>query len=122
MSWILKTEPEVYSIDDLARENRTDWTGVANPQALKNLASMKVGDRVLIYHTGGVREVVGEARVTRAGEPVQIEFVRKFKNPVGLAAIKAKAAFKDIALVRQGRLSVSAVNPGQFATLLKMAE
>lgn len=132
--WILKTEPDVYSIDDLARDKRTGWSGVRNFQAQKNLRAMKVGDRALIYHTGGMKEVVGEARVTRPAYPdpdpetpgdwiqVEVEFVRKLKTPVTLAAIKAKAAFKDLALVKQSRLSVSPVAAAQYTAIVEMAK
>lgn len=134
MAWILKTEPDVYSIDDLAKDKRTGWSGVRNFQAQKNLRSMKVGDRALIYHTGGMKEVVGEARVTRAAYPdpdpqgegdwvqVEVEFIRKLKAPVPLAAIKAKAAFKDLALVKQARLSVSPVADAQYTAIIEMGK
>ena len=63
MPYLLKTEPEAYSYADLERERETDWTGVANPQAVKNLAGMKKGDELVIYHTGKEKTAVGLARV-----------------------------------------------------------
>jgi predicted RNA-binding protein with PUA-like domain len=67
--WLLKTEPGAYSCDDLEREGRACWDGVANPVALRNLRAMKTGDRVLVYYTGGEKAVVGAAEVVRAAYP-----------------------------------------------------
>src|SRR5438874_2114761 len=69
MPWLLKTEPGTYGYDDLERDGRAVWDGVANPVALKNLKSMAAGDRVFVYHTGGEKQVVGSAEVTRAAYP-----------------------------------------------------
>src|SRR5712692_906508 len=68
-SWMVKQEPEAYSWDDLTRDGRTDWTGVRNFQARNNLRQMKVGDRVLFYHSGEQKAVVGIAQVAKAGYP-----------------------------------------------------
>ena len=67
--WLLKTEPTEYSYDDLEREKRGRWDGVRNPVALRNLRAMKRGDRVLVYHTGGEKAVVGTAEVAVGGLP-----------------------------------------------------
>jgi predicted RNA-binding protein with PUA-like domain len=126
--WLLKTEPSTYSWDDLAREKTAVWDGVSNPVALRNLAAMKPGDDALIYHTGGEKAVVGLARVTKAAYPdpkakdpkllvVEIAPVRKLARPVTLADIKSDPLFKESALVRQGRLSVVALNAEQFRRL-----
>lgn len=127
--WLLKTEPSTYSWEDLEREKTAIWDGVSNPVALRNLAAMKPGDDVLIYHTGGEKAVVGVARVTKAAYPdpkakdgrllvVDIAPVRKLARPVTLADIKSNALFKDSPLVRQGRLSVVSLHDEQFRTLV----
>jgi predicted RNA-binding protein with PUA-like domain len=115
MSYFLaKTDPDTYSIDDLEREKRTSWDGVTNPQAVKNIRSMRPGDRVFVYHSGGVSGIVGLATVR--SEPrddpknpksavVDLEFDRRLDPPVTLAEIKQSEQFGDWALVRQGRLS-----------------
>jgi predicted RNA-binding protein with PUA-like domain len=130
--WILKTEPSTYSFADLVREKRTRWDGVANPVALKNLRAMQPGDEVMIYHTGDERAAVGLAAVVSAPYPdpkdksgklvvVDLEAGPPLDRPVALAAIKADPTFKDLALVRQGRLSVVPVPPAQWKKLKTMA-
>jgi predicted RNA-binding protein with PUA-like domain len=126
--WLMKTEPDAYGYADLEREGRTTWDGVNNPAALKNLAAMQVGDRVVIYHTGGEKAAVGTAHVVRAayadpkaGDPrrlvVDLEAGARLKRPVTLAEIKADRTFADSPLVRQGRLSVVALTAAQWAVL-----
>ena len=130
--WILKTEPTTYAYTDLEREGTTRWDGVRNNLALKHIRAMCTGDGVLIYHSGKDKALVGEARV--AGEPyvdpgaddprmyaVDIAAVKGLPNPVPLAAIKADAAFADLGLVRQGRLSVVPASKTQFERLRGMA-
>lgn len=125
--WILKTEPSTYSLADLRRDRRTRWDGVSNPVALKNIRAMARGDEIMIYHTGSEKAVVGLARVASAPyqDPrnpglsvVDLEYAGELAEPVTLAAIKADPAFKDLALVRQGRLSVVPV-PGELWRKLK---
>jgi predicted RNA-binding protein with PUA-like domain len=123
--WLLKTEPGEYSYDDLEREGRARWDGVANPVALRNLRAMKEGERVLVYHTGGEKAVIGEAVVTKGAYPdpkyptgklvvVDLEPRGRLARPVPLAELKALAAFADSPLVRQGRLSVVPLTPEQW--------
>ena len=130
--WILKTEPSTYSFDDLARERSTVWDGVKNPVALRNIRAMKKGDAVLIYHTGKEKAIVGRAVVTSAPYPdpnakdpklvvVDVKAAGRVKTPVTLAEIKAEPAFADLALVRQGRLSVVSATAAQWKRLLAMA-
>ena len=120
MPYLLKTEPEAYSYADLERESETDWTGVSNPQAVKNLAGMKKGDELVIYHTGKEKSAVGLARVLSVALPqpgaplVRIAAVRPLGTPKALAAIKAQALFRDSPLVRQGRLSVAPLTHAQY--------
>lgn len=120
MPYLLKTEPEDYSFNDLARERQTDWTGVANPVAIKNLASMKKGDELVIYHTGKEKTAVGLAQVVSVdlSEPkqplVRIEAGHSLAQPKTLAEIKQQALFADSPLLRQGRLSVVPLNQAQY--------
>ena len=123
--WLLKTEPTEYSYDDLEREKRGRWDGVRNPVALRNLRAMKKGDRVLVYHTGGEKSVVGTAEVAVEAYPdpkakgeglvvVDVEPRGRLARPVTLAEIKAMAEFAESPLVRQGRLSVVPITPTQW--------
>jgi predicted RNA-binding protein with PUA-like domain len=122
--WILKTEPSEYAFADLQRDGRTRWDGISNPVALKHLRSMHRGDQAMVYHTGDEKRVVGLATV--ASEPdedavIELEGGRSVPTPVTLAAIKADPAFKDLALVRMGRLSVVPVPAELWKKLLGMA-
>jgi predicted RNA-binding protein with PUA-like domain len=131
MAWLVKTEPGTYSYDDLEREGRAVWDGVTNPQAVKNLGAMAVGDRVFVYHTGDEKQVVGEAEVVRAAYPdpkikgttrlmvVDLKPIRRLGKPVTLAALKEDAAFADSPLVRQGRLSVVPLTAAQVKVIEK---
>jgi len=130
-SWLLKTEPTTYSYDQLEKEGRTTWDGVRNNLALAHLRTMKAGDRVLIYHTGAEKAVIGLAKVAKAAYPdpkqddpklVVVDVIpeRRLERPVTLAEVKAEASLKDLALVRMGRLSVMPVYPAQWKRLLEM--
>lgn len=139
MTWfILKTEPSEYSYADLVRDKRTAWTGIKNPGARIHLRLARVGDRVLIYHTGDERAIVGLAKVVRAayadpaspgltddGQPkapvVDLAPVGVAKTPVTLAQIKSDARFKSLTLLRQARLSVSTLDDVSAALLCKLA-
>jgi predicted RNA-binding protein with PUA-like domain len=130
--WLFKEEPDHYSLEDLFRDKRTVWDGVENNLALKHLRSVKKGDRVLYYHTGKIKAVVGEMEVVKAPYPepardedrlvvVDVKPIRRFHRPVSLAAIKANPAFEDFALVRISRLSVMPVTQEQWAEIQNMA-
>lgn len=115
--FLAKTDPGTYTIDQFAAEKRTNWDGVRNAQALQALKAMKPGDRVFIYHSGGVSAVVGLAKVAGKPEPdpkdakswmVAMEFASMIEPPVTLAEIKASGMFAEWALVRQSRLSTMA--------------
>jgi len=112
--FLAKSEPAVYSVDDLARERKTIWDGVTNPQAVKAIRAMRPGDRVFIYHSGGVSSVVGIAHVLSAGRDdprnpksavVELAYGAHLDPPTPLSAIKQSGKFHDWALVRQSRLS-----------------
>ena len=116
--WILKTEPSTYSFANLVARGTDVWDGVSNPVAIRNLRGMKPGDEVMIYHTGDEKAIVGFASVVSEPRPdpknpkltvVDLKAGRAIGKPVTLASIKADPAFADLALVRQGRLSVVAV-------------
>ena len=129
--WIVKTEPSSYSFSQLEKEKRTVWDGVKNAVALKNIRAMKKGDAVMVYHTGGEKQIVGLAKVVsdpypdpKAGNEslvvVDLEAGKRLKRPVTLAEIKADPDFRDLALVRQGRLSVLPVEERLWKKLLGM--
>src|SRR5581483_10201785 len=112
--FLAKTDPETYSIDDLERDQQTVWDGVTNPQAVRAIREMRPGDRVFIYHSGGLSAVVGLARVVSEGRDdpknaksavADFEFAGRIDPPVTLSEIKQSKMFEDWALVRQGRLS-----------------
>lgn len=145
--WLMKSEPDVYSIDDLERDGSTSWEGIRNYQARNNMQDMKVGDEVLFYHSNANPPgVVGVARVCREAYPdsfafdpkhkyhdpksdpdaprwfmVDIEFVAKAPHLVALADIKADTALGDMELVRYGRLSVQSVKKDEFTRVKKLA-
>jgi predicted RNA-binding protein with PUA-like domain len=127
--WLLKTEPDEYSYDDLEREGRGRWDGVRNPAALANLRAMMQGDRTFVYHTGGERAVVGLAEIVRAAYPdpraknaklvvVDVEPRGRLARPVTLAEIKSLAEFATSPLVRQGRLSVVPLTQAQWKAVV----
>lgn len=118
--FLAKTDQDTYSIDQLEREHQTTWDGVTNPQAVRAIKDMRPGDRVFIYHSGGVSAVVGMAvvRSQPAADPrnpksavVDLEFLSRIDPPVTLREIKESKKFEDWALVRQGRLSTMAAPP-----------
>jgi predicted RNA-binding protein with PUA-like domain len=128
--WILKTEPSTYSFDNLVAEGTAVWDGVSNPVALRNIRSMAPGDEVMIYHTGDEKAIVGLAAVVGNPRPdprdprltvVDLKAGKRVPKPVTLAAVKADPAFADLALVRQGRLSVVSVPPALWKRLHGMA-
>ena len=121
MYYLLKTEPSTYSFSDLQRDKTTVWDGISNPIALRNLRDMPEGAKLVIYHTGGEKRVVGLATAVSvdAADPknprVTIKAVKPLDKPITLAELKSKALFKDSPLVRQGRLSVVPLTAAQYA-------
>jgi predicted RNA-binding protein with PUA-like domain len=131
--WMVKQEPEAYSFDDLVRDGRTDWTGVRNFQARNNLRLMKVGDRVLFYHSGELKAVMGIAQIAKGAYPdptaddaqwvaVDIKPLRPLREPVTLATIRAHPKLGNILLVRQSRLSVMPVTKEEFETIVALGD
>lgn len=125
MPYLLKSEPEAYSIDHLLRDGETIWDGVSNPAAVRNLAGMSRGDHLVIYHTGDERQAVGTAAVVSVDSSnpktplVKIKAGHRLKQPRTLQEIKANKLFSDSALVKQGRLSVVPLTEAQFEWLTK---
>ncbi|MEO6324655.1 MAG: EVE domain-containing protein [Thermoanaerobaculia bacterium] len=128
MDWLVKSDPDEYSFQDLSREKRTWWSGVKNPTAVKHLASMKKGDRVIVYHTGTERSVVGLATVVADPKPdpenpksvlVQLAAGAAAKKPITLDQIKANTLFAESPLVKIGRLSVVPLTGAQYSLLAK---
>ncbi len=131
--WIVKTEPSSYSYEQLERDGKAVWDGVSNAQALIHLRAMRKGDRVLIYHSGADKAVIGTARVTRGAYPdpnesdpklvvVDLAPDTRLAQPVTLAAIKASGEFAALGLVRQGRLSVMPVGAAHWKRLLALGK
>lgn len=131
--WIIKTEPNTYSLDDFERDQITCWDGVRNYQARNNLRLMKVHDLALVYHSVGPKELVGIAEVVKSAyadptaktgdwSAVDVKFKKRLKKLVTLAEIKATPSLSDLKLVTQGRLSVALLNEPQWRILLKMAD
>ena len=122
--YLLKTEPSEYSFADLQRDGTTEWDGVSNPVAVRNLREMTPGARLIIYETGDRKSAVGTATVVSvdASDPknpkVTIKAGKAITKPVSLAEIKANRLFKDSPLVRQGRLSVVPLAKEQYQFLV----
>ena len=131
--WLLKTEPDCYSWDDLVRDKKVTWDGVSNALALKHIRSMKKGDLAPIYHTGNEKQIVGVAQV--ASNPyrnpketderiavVDLKPNSRLKSPVTLDSIKSDPAFKNWELVRISRLGVLPVPHTMWNRLEKLAK
>lgn len=144
--WLAKSEPDVYSLDDLERDGSTHWDGVRNYQARNNLRAMKVGDEVLFYHSNARPPgVVGVVRVCREAYPdpsqferksdyfdpgsdpadprwslVDVAFVARFPRMVTLDDVKAEKSLEEMELLRFGRLSVQSVTKAQFEKVKRM--
>jgi predicted RNA-binding protein with PUA-like domain len=123
-AYLLKTEPDQYSFQDLQRDGETVWDGISNPAALKHLREMKPGDKIVIYHTGTERRAVGVASVVSIGNAdakdpkVRIRAGHGISHSKNLAEIKATTVFKESPLVKQGRLSVVPLTKEQYDWLL----
>ena len=126
--WLFKTEPSVYSYQQLEKDKKTIWDGVKNNLALKNLKEIKKGDPILIYHTGEEKAAVGIARALSGAYPdpskkdpkllvVDIEAVKPFPRRVALSEVKANAKLANFDLVRLSRLSIMKVTDEQWEVL-----
>jgi predicted RNA-binding protein with PUA-like domain len=130
--WLVKSEPDAYSWQQLEKDKQTAWTGVRNYAARLHLRSMKKGDEVLFYHSNEGLEIVGIAKVAREAyqDPttgddrwvaVDLKSHKKLKRPVGLDEIKKDKRLKDMALVRIGRLSVQPVTEKEWAAIMELS-
>jgi predicted RNA-binding protein with PUA-like domain len=130
--WLAKSEPSTYSWDELVKEKQTCWSGVRNYAARLHLCSMKKGDEVFFYHSNEGTDIVGIAKVVKEfyQDPttpderwvaVDLKPVKKLKQPVTLAQIKAEKKLANMALVRLGRLSVQPVTDEEWEIVMKMA-
>jgi predicted RNA-binding protein with PUA-like domain len=131
--WLVKSEPDTYSFEQLIADAHIQWDGVRNYQARNNLRAMQAGDLCLFYHSNIGLAVVGIARVITEHYPdptaekgdwsaVELEYVKPFVRPVTLAEIKANADLQQLLLVRNGRLSVMPVTSDEFFTLLALGD
>ncbi len=131
--WLVKSEPETYSWNDLVKDGSTSWDGVRNYAARIHLKAMKKGDKVLVYHSGGESSIIGIASVQSAKggyqDPttkdeawvsVMLKAEKALKKPVTLAQVKADKRLKNMPLVKIGRLSVQPVQPEEFDAIVAM--
>jgi predicted RNA-binding protein with PUA-like domain len=129
--WLLKSEPDAYSWDQMLKDKRTHWNGVRNFQAAANLKAMKTGDQAFFYHSNEGKEIVGIVEIVREAYPdpsdeagkfvmVDVAPVKPLKTPVTLATMKTTPALKDMALIRQSRLSVCPVGDVEWKTICKL--
>jgi len=132
-TWLVKQEPETYAWSRLVADGSTAWTGVRNFQARNNLRAMALGDLVLYYHSVTGKAVVGVARVKRVAYPdptategdwscVDLEPVKALVEPVSLAVLKADLLTAGMGLIRQSRLSVTPLLPGEFRRILQLGK
>lgn len=131
--WLMKSEPDEYGWDDLIAEKEGIWDGVKNAQASNNMKAMKKGDQVFFYHSRQGLEVVGIMEVTEEHFPdvttdpdrwvvVKVKPVRKLDKAVPLKTMKQNPKLKDLAIIRQTRLSVAPVTDSEWNAILKMSD
>ena len=133
MHWLVKSEPTVWSWDQQVKQKETHWDGVRNYQAAANLKAMRVGDLAFFYHSGDEKQIVGIVEVIKEAYPdptdesgkfvmVNVRTVRALQKPVTLQQIKAREELQHLALVKQARLSVMAVDDVAWDIICKMEE
>jgi predicted RNA-binding protein with PUA-like domain len=131
--WLVKSDPETYSWNDLVRDKETSWDGIRNYAARNHLRDMKKGDQVLVYHSGGESAVVGTASVTKehyqdpttnedAWISVRLKAGKTLDAPVSLSAIKANSKLKEMLLIKISRLSVMPVTESEYNEVLRMSK
>lgn len=130
--WLMKSEPDVFSWDDLVAKGRAEWDGVRNHAAQLNMKAMALGDCAFFYHSNIGLEAVGIMEIVRTAAPdstddtgkwiaVEVAPVRKLARPVSLKAIKADPALAGMEMIRQSRLSVAPVREAEWQHILGMA-
>ncbi|WP_288416117.1 EVE domain-containing protein [uncultured Novosphingobium sp.] len=131
--WLMKSEPDAYSWDDLLAEGEGTWDGVRNHRAANNLRAMQVGDEAFFYHSNIGKEIVGVVQISESGIPdpsdpegkwaaVKVKPVRKLARPVTLKEVKADPKLAEMELVKLSRLSVAVVTPEEWTYILKLAD
>ena len=129
--WLVKSEPDVYSWEDLVKEKKAVWDGVRNFQARNNLKAMKKGDLAFFYYSNEGKAIIGIAEVSKEAFPdpkdnnwaaVELKPNKKLKNPVELATIKADKRLASMVLVNNSRLSVQPVKPEEFDLVIALSE
>lgn len=131
--WLIKSDPETYSLDNLEKDKITIWDGVRNAQARNYLKQMKLGDTLFFYHSGDDKSIVGLSEVFEEffQDPttddnrwvaVKVKFKRKFKNSLSLAVIKKTVGLENIQLLKQSRLSVMPITYEEASTILSLTE
>jgi predicted RNA-binding protein with PUA-like domain len=131
--WLMKSEPDAYSWDDLVAEGEGTWDGVRNYRARNNLMAMQEGDEAFFYHSNVGLEIVGIARISQAGlsdpsDPegkwaaVKVKPVRKLAHPVSLKQIKADPVLAEIELIKLSRLSVAVITPAEWDYILALSQ
>ena len=131
--WLMKSEPDVFRFDDLIAKGQEHWDGVRNYTARNNMQSMKVGDKAFFYHSNIGKEIVGIVKIVKEAyqDPttdetrwvcVDVAPIKKLKNPVSLAAIKANPKLAEMKIIKQSRLSVIDVTKAEFDEILEMSK
>lgn len=131
--WLIKSDPETYSLDNLEKDKITIWDGVRNAQARNYLKQMKLGDTLFFYHSGDDKSIVGLAEVVEEffQDPttddnrwvaVKVKFKKKFKNPLSLGVIKNTVGLENIQLLKQSRLSVMPITDKEAKTILSLTK
>ncbi len=132
--WLMKSEPDVFSVEDLRRKGVAGWDGVRNYQARNNLRAMRKGDRAFFYHSSAFPPAIaGEMEIVREAYPdktadrpgwdqVDVKFVKAFPKPLSLEDIKGNPAFRQMVLVKNSRLSVQPVTPSEWEAVLRLVE
>lgn len=131
--WLMKSEPNVWSWDQQVKKGTESWTGVRNYQASNNMKSMVIGDQAFFYHSNIGKEIVGIVKISKLYYPdptdetgkfgmVDVTALKSLKKPVTLVDIKNTPALKKMALLKQSRLSVSAVTPAEWDIILSLSQ
>jgi predicted RNA-binding protein with PUA-like domain len=129
--WLMKSEPSTYNWKQMIEDSKTGWSGVRNFQARNNMQAMKTGDLAFFYHSNEGREIVGIVKISKTYHPdqtdktgsfgmVEVTAIKPLAKPVTLADIKAQPKLKNMALLKQSRLSVSPVTKEEWEIICKM--
>ncbi|MEQ1510065.1 MAG: EVE domain-containing protein [Sphingopyxis sp.] len=131
--WLMKSEPDAYSWDDLVRDGEGTWDGVRNHAAALHLKAMQIGDQALFYHSNIGKEAVGVMEISAVAHPdptepvgtrwvaVRVKPLAPLNRPIALSSFKSDSAFENMAMIRQSRLSVSPVSSTEWAQIMALA-